>query len=444
MIKKKYIEHRGDKRIRLIFSYDEDLIQKVRGIPGAKWSQTLRSWHVPDTSTSEEALQRIVRGELNSVSESPVYLDVFTKQLHLTFYADDSDIEFVKSFMYYAWVKSKKVWRIPNFGQNIATVRAYFGKRLIEVDHRDEEFFAATQELEVLKRSRAVLGQTPAYAASYLEEFKKWMRVRRYSEASVKSYEKAVRVLLTFLSPKKPEEIENQDLIDFLHGYLITNGYSYSYQNQVINAAKLFFREVLHTDLEVEKLERPRPHYKLPNVLSREEVRALLEPIRNVKHKTALSLIYACGLRRSELLNLHVRDIDSDRHLLIVRQSKGNRDRLIPISDNVISVLREYYKIYRPKKYLFEGIKEGKPYSAASLDQVLKAACRRSGIEKPVTLHWLRHSYATHLLESGTDLRYIQELLGHKSSRTTEIYTHVSQKSLQKIRTPFDDLFKND
>ena len=153
-----------------------------------------------------------------------------------------------------------------------------------------------------------------------------------------------------------------------------------------------------------------------------------------------LSLIYACGLRRGELLNLKPLQIDSKRHLLIILNAKGNKDRVVPISDKVINMLREYYKIYKPRIWLFEGQWPGQKLSETSLQEVLKTALYRAKIKKPVTLHWLRHSYATHLLEAGTDLRYIQELLGHKSSKTTEIYTHVSERSLLKIASPFDNL----
>ena len=187
-------------------------------------------------------------------------------------------------------------------------------------------------------------------------------------------------------------------------------------------------------------MQRPRREHKLPNVLSKEEVKAIIEALTNTKHRTMLSLIYACGLRRSELLNLKIGDVDSKRYMLIIRNSKGYKDRQVPISDKTIEMLREYYKMYKPKIGLFEGQKIAEKYSERSLEQILKKVLLKARIAKPVTLHWLRHSYATHLLESGTDLRYIQELLGHKSSKTTEIYTHVSQKSLQNIKSPFDDL----
>ncbi len=175
-------------------------------------------------------------------------------------------------------------------------------------------------------------------------------------------------------------------------------------------------------------------------MLSKEEIAAILQALVNQKHRTMLSLIYACGLRRGELLNLKPENVDSKRHLLFILNAKGKKDRVIPISDKVITMLREYYRMYMPKIWLFEGQNTGDQYSETSVQKVLKLALDTAKIKKPVTLHWLRHSYATHLLEAGTDLRYIQELLGHKSSKTTEIYTHVSEKSLQKISSPFDNL----
>jgi integrase/recombinase XerD len=174
-------------------------------------------------------------------------------------------------------------------------------------------------------------------------------------------------------------------------------------------------------------------------VLSREEVKLIVEAHGNIKHRAMLSLIYACGLRR-KLINLKPADVDSKWHVLIIRQAKGRKDRIAPISEKLIEVLREYYKAYRPQMWLFEGQIAGSKYNAKSLEHVLKQSVKKAGIKKPVSLHWLRHSYATHLLESGTDLRYIQELLGHKSSKTTEIYTHVSTKSIQNIISPFDTL----
>jgi integrase/recombinase XerD len=266
------------------------------------------------------------------------------------------------------------------------------------------------------------------------------MKHRRYSENTIKTYSDGIKTFLRFHSKKDVDKISNKDLVDFNNQYILKNGYSSSYQNQVVNAVKLFFLKVENRQMYIEEIERPRREFKLPNVLSKEEVKAILSAPINLKHRAMLSLIYACGLRRSELLDLKHIDVDSRRGLLIIRQSKGNKDRVVPLSQKIIELLREYFKAYRPESWLFEGQKKGEQYSAGSLQEVLRQSLVKAKIKKPVTLHWLRHSYATHLLEAGTDLRYIQELLGHKSSRTTEIYTHVSQKSIQQIKSPFDDL----
>ena len=217
-------------------------------------------------------------------------------------------------------------------------------------------------------------------------------------------------------------------------------GLSSSYQNQIVNSIKLYFKTCRDTKIEIDKIHRPKRAKALPNVLSKEEVKKILDAHSNLKHKAMLSMIYSCGLRRSELLNLKFSDIDSKRNIVLLKNAKGKKDRIAPLSPKILAMLRTYYKEYKPKNWLFEGQKQGEQYSEKSLQSVLKQALQKVGITKPVTLHWLRHSYATHLLESGTDLRYIQELLGHSSSKTTEIYTHVSTKNIQQIKSPFDDL----
>lgn len=273
-----------------------------------------------------------------------------------------------------------------------------------------------------------------------LTSFKLWMSHKRYSDSTINTYLDAAKSFLVFTHPKPMQEVNNNDIVKYVNEYIIKHKLSYSYQNQVVNAVKLFFREIIHSDLNVDKIERPRREYKLPNVLSKEEVKLILNAHSNIKHKTMLSLIYSCGLRRGELLNLKPTDIDSKRNIVNIKQAKGKKDRIVPLSQKILSMLREYYSAYKPKTWLFEGQNVGEKYDERSLANVLKQALAKANITKPVSLHWLRHSYATHLLESGTDLRYIQELLGHSSSRTTEIYTHVSTKNIQQIKSPFDDL----
>ncbi len=276
--------------------------------------------------------------------------------------------------------------------------------------------------------------------AKFIEQFRLWLQHKRYSENTVRAYIEILYLFARHIDSKSLSSVNNSDVIDFVHSKLIADGYSFTYQNHLVSSLKLFFREMADSSIDIEKLERPRREHKLPNVLSKHEVQAILSSPRNIKHRAMLSLVYACGLRRRELLAIKPHDVDRDRHLLIIRNSKGRKDRMVPLSDKIIALIDQYQKMYKITDWLFEGQYAGEQYSEQSLSKVLKVALADANISKPATLHWLRHSYATHLLESGTDLRYIQELLGHRSSRTTEIYTHVSQKSLERIKSPFDDL----
>ncbi|MBK7311810.1 MAG: site-specific integrase [Sphingobacteriaceae bacterium] len=273
-----------------------------------------------------------------------------------------------------------------------------------------------------------------------IEELKRWMRSKRYSESTIGTYSDALKTFLRYAGEKPISEISNQDLIEFNNSYILANKLSASFQNQVVNAIKLFLRIVENKKMDVELIHRPKRAKVLPNVLSKEEVRLILNAHNNLKHKAMLSLIYSCGLRCGELLSLKPEHVDSKRNLLIIKQAKGRKDRIAPLSAKIIDMLRQYFIAAKPEVYLFEGQKKGEPYDVSSLQKVLKQSLEKVKINKPVTLHWLRHSYATHLLENGTDLRYIQEILGHSRSTTTEIYTHVSTKSIQNIVSPFDYL----
>ena len=242
----------------------------------------------------------------------------------------------------------------------------------------------------------------------HLIAFKNYMNYRRYSSNTIKTYSDALEVFFRFYQNKKLESLTNEDIIHFNSEYILRKNLSASYQNQVINAIKLFYRNRFKRTMEVDFIQRPRREKRLPNVLSKEEVKAILEVPTNLKHRAMLSLIYACGLRRSELLNLTLKDILSDRNLLFIRQSKGKKDRMVPISLKIIEMLRDYYKAYKPKTWLFEGQFPNTKYSEKSLENVLKQSLNKAKISKKVSLHWLHHSYAKHLLEKGKDIRYIQ------------------------------------
>ena len=186
-------------------------------------------------------------------------------------------------------------------------------------------------------------------------------------------------------------------------------------------------------------LDRPKRDKVLPEVLTKDEVQLMISTTSNLKHKCIIMLIYSAGLRVSEALNLKVTDIDGKRQMIIIRKGKGKKDRNSLLSKKILLYLREYYILHKPKDYLFEGAYGG-TYSATSVLKIVKRAAKQAGIKKKVTTHTLRHSFATHLLEQGTNLRYIQSLLGHESSKTTEIYTHITSKGLDNVLNPMDDM----
>jgi integrase/recombinase XerD len=364
-------------------------------------------------------------------------------RLFLKFPYDDEVIGFVKLLPEAKWSHSKKVWHVSYDNDAPMLVTNFFALKGIKVNYINENepvqipIAIGTSQI---KKPSAELELLNKDAQDKIRVFKQWMRSRRYSESTIGTYTDALKIFLRFYSDKIINEISNDDLIIFNNDYIIKNKLSSSHQNQVVNAVKLFFRTVENTKLNPDLVHRPKREKTLPNVLSKEEVKLILDAHGNIKHKAMLSLIYSCGLRRSELLNLKLNDIDSKRGLVIIRKGKGRKDRVTPLSEKVLNMLRDYFKAYQPKEWLFEGQSGIGQYDERSLANVLKQALEKSQINKPVSLHWLRHSFATHLLENGTDLRYIQEILGHSSSKTTEIYTHVSNKSIQKIISPFDTL----
>ena len=350
--------------------------------------------------------------------------------LEVRFNYDTNVIKQIKNIPHAKWDPNKRCWLIRNPESAMIWLRERFGSSIEFIENLEQV------SVEQKPKSKFLLPETIAS----IKKFTSWLQSKRYSASTIKTYLNALQVFLEAYAEKKPEAITKDDFIEFNNKYILRKGLSASYQNQVVNALKLFYQTIQNIELDLDALHRPRREHRLPNVLSKQEVKSILEAPANLKHRALLVLIYSCGLRRGELLNLKPANIDSKRMLVHIHQSKGKKDRIVPLSEKVLEMLRLYFKQYKPSTWLFEGAMPGNPYDERSLSEVLKTALKKAGIKKPVTLHWLRHSYATHLLETGTDLRYIQELLGHSSSKTTEIYTHVSTRSIQKIASPFDDL----
>jgi site-specific recombinase XerD len=265
------------------------------------------------------------------------------------------------------------------------------------------------------------------------------LALKNYSSNTRRNYCNWFMYFAGHFESRKPSSISKVEIMQFLHRFRQSPKWSATSQNQLINAIKFFYEQVLKRPREVYDLPRAQKPQQLPAVFSEEEVKRILLSAENLKHRSMLCLAYAAGLRVSEIVNMKLGDIDSQRMLMTIRQGKGRKDRQVMLSEKLLLLLREYFKAYRPKEWLYEG-QYGGQYSARSIQEVIQRAKRKAGIKKRGSIHALRHSFATHLFEGGTDLLSIKNLLGHNSLRTTAIYTHLSKKHLSKIQSPLDKL----
>ena len=353
----------------------------------------------------------------------------------LCFPFDNELIRITKTIPGAIWDRERKCWHVAMTQANFPRLEKIFSNvALINMD------IIKSRLTPSAPNSFQVLGALSQLDQENLNKLLLYMKFRRYGHSTIRTYHQILATFFRFRDPDIEKVRLEDEIIRFTNEYILSRRLSYSYQNQFMNALRLFYRQIVPRALEIESVKRPRGEHRLPNVLSKEEVSRLIKVMKNLKHRAMLSLTYGCGLRRGELLNLKPIDLDSKRGLVMVRMGKGKKDRIVPLPKSLIELLRAYYKEDKPAVWLFEGRVKGRQYDERSIEMVIKKAIYLAGIKKPVTLHWLRHSYATHLHESGVDIHLIQLLLGHKSTKTTEIYTHVSTKSIQQIRSPFDDL----
>lgn len=339
-------------------------------------------------------------------------------------------ISCIRSLPGRAWLAHAKRWRIPDTAQNRARLTEWFGAASL----------LGVSESTSCAPGPATATITPPNAATsvLVAKMRDELKIGGYSPRTAKSYLAHVLRALPHFGPD-PEDWAPDDARSYLIA-LLERGVSHTYAAQAVSALKFLWKRVLRrSDLET---DLPHPHQKprLPSVLSRDEVRRLLDAIDNPKHKALVLLIYSAGLRVSEAVQLRSVHIDRDRALLHVTHGKGDKDRYTLLSDVALEALLRYRSVAPTSVWLFPGTDTRKPLSVRSVQHIVASARERANIDKHVTVHTLRHSFATHLLEAGTDIRHIQELLGHASLRTTEIYTHVSTHSLGQIKSPLDSL----
>ncbi len=374
----------GELVVKILFKYNWNIIELIRTLPGRRWNQEFRYWYIHSRQFDLAKL-----------------IDLLER------YAD-FDYTALEAF--------------------------------------DDGVYVGTPEHEKARSKNVPLTKPrgrnkPEDKIKLPDEYYEKLLRKRYSPNTIKTYVCYMKSFMFEFRERELDSISAKEINDYLLKLIRTKGISPSQQNQRINAIKFYYEKVLGQDKHLYYLERPRKARELPKVIAEEEVLAILNSISNIKHKAIIATIYSAGLRRSELINLRKQDVFYERKIIFIRGSKGKKDRNSILSDYNSIILREYLNKDRPNYWLFEGVNRNQ-YSATSIAKILKRAAMKAGLDRRVTPHMLRHSFATHLHEQGVDIRYIQTLLGHGSSKTTEIYTHVSRKSLSKIKSPLDHIFR--
>lgn len=436
------------KKIGIYFKYNQEKIAIARSL-GAAWSNKQQCWHMP---CSYEELQKLKKAfpeivelnkdtpnRINSTVISHKALEVNTihayqavkGRLRLMFPYYQALIEIIKEIPYAQFDKTNKWWNVPDSEKVKNTLLQFCQMNQWQYQYHNEL-------REQVIKPKIQPYEVPNYRRcpdAYLQK----LQIMRYSPNTIKHYCDLFEEFINFYPGKKVDEITEPEIVAYTRYLVVERGIGASYQNQAINAIKFYYEKVLGGQRKLYQLQRPQKEQKLPIVLNEQEVKRILQASTNTKHRALLTLCYSTGMRLSELINLKIKDIDSINMQVWIRGGKGKKDRFSLLSHKALDLLREYFKEYQPKEYLFEG-QRGGPYSARSTQQVLTNACIKAQIKKEVSIHSLRHSFATHMLEHGTDIRYIQALLGHKSSKTTEIYTHITTKGMDKIKSPLDHL----
>jgi len=347
-------------------------------------------------------------------------------------YNPNANFDKVCETMECIWNRINSYWTLKNNKENLKLIYASF-RGIAYVNAR--AVFNKDQP-KILKVNRL---QEDSYPIP--TEYKAMLIRRRYSKNTYVTYTSMFQDFLNFLKGQDLETVTDDDIKEY-QDYLVTKRkVAISTQNQAINAIKFYFEKVKGGERKTYYIERPRKEYKLPKTLSKEDIFKMIETCTFIKHRVIIGLLYSAGLRRNELLQLKITDVDLDQNLIYIRNGKGKKDRITLLAEKIKSDLIAYLQEEKPVHWLIESPSRTQ-YSGTSVGNIVKNAAKKAQINKTVTPHMLRHSFATHLLEQGVDIRYIQELLGHTSTETTMIYTHVSKSDFAKIKSPFDN-FKN-
>jgi site-specific recombinase XerD len=434
--------------IQLRLPKDQDDIIFIRSLGRVRWDMAAFCWVIPNYPVNLVKMKQYFKERL--VLHDNIVKDTVTKRIiegvkprtlivvrhgngriRLLFQYDTAMVAYIKRFPLYSWDPESLSWSLPHAERILADLHHQCGLRCWT--------YRYIEDSTILKRKPKPKPEEIAGYRKCPDVYLERMKVLRYSPRTIEVYTSCFTEFINYYSSRSIEDISQGEIISYLRYLIEDRCVSTSYQNQAINSIKFYFEKIAGRQRETFYVERPRKEKFLPVVLSEEEVGSIIGCIDNLKHKCLIMTAYSAGLRIGELLSLKIVDIDSDRMLIRVNQGKGMKDRVTLLSIRLLEMLRKYYRQYHPREFLFEGVSGGR-YSERSIQNVLKRACLKAGVMKHCTIHTLRHSFATHLLEHNTDIRYIQELLGHSNPKTTQIYTHITTRGLDKLKSPLDNI----
>jgi len=439
------------KIIEIKMPKDETDIQFIRSFKFAKWKNEQYCWTVPNYGRNVDLLKSYFSKKNAQIEEHNVELQpaikeenpspTFTKNdflvinntnrtLRMYFKFNTEISKQLKQIPMCVWNSDKHCWEIPyseRFLEEIKLIAANFALNFMYHEEKKLKLMPRKSKYDIQNYRTCP------------QSFIKKLQELRYSKNTVDVYTDMFEEFINYYEATEIDDITEPMIMDFLLYLVNTRHVSTSYQNQSINAVKFYYERVMGGKRKIYMINRPREEQYLPEVLSQEEIVNIFNATQNLKHKAILMTTYSAGLRISEVINLKIKDIDSNRMQIRVEQAKGKKDRYTILGNKALEILRLYVAEYKPKIWMFEG-KVGEQYAARTIQEILKKSVEKTNIKKRVTVHTLRHSFATHLLEAGTDLRYIQSLLGHANSKTTEIYTHITTKGFDQIKSPLDNL----
>ena len=437
------------RKILLKLPKNESDIKFINTLKYSRWDGRMFCWEIPnypgnldlikdyfndriDGMVIHESYDINVNSETRTIgNKGLIIIKTRTGRLKLIFGFDNALRLLIKSYPYHSWDAQNKWWTIPFSEKYVNEIQLLAHERGLNFSYEEELPGSAG-----IKRMTAF--DIPNYRECPQEMILKLKEIR-YSDNTIKIYKSSFEEFINYYHKFDINKIDETQIISFLRYLVIERKVSTSYQNQVINAIKFYYEKVLGGQRKFYFIDRPKKERALPTVLNDQEVISLFKHVENIKHKCILMLAYSAGLRLGEIVRLKLVDFDRERMQIRVVQSKGKKDRYAKLSTRFLAVLDEYTAKYRPKEYVFEGAK-GEDYSPSSIQNIIKAVSQKAGIQKRTTMHTLRHTFATHSLENGVDLRYIQSMMGHENSKTTEIYTHITTKGFDQIKSPLDNL----